>query len=76
MRCYRLMKAMTIENNRRNSPKVIPKLRVSVRAASTLMRPSESSFSSSSSSSSLSSPSKRRKLSDYSWVGDEKSSSE
>ncbi|KAG2321579.1 hypothetical protein Bca52824_014792 [Brassica carinata] len=74
VRCYKLMKAMAIENNRRNSPRVIAKLRVSVRAASTFMRPSdESSFSSSSS---LSSSSKRRKLSDYSWVGDDKSSSE
>ncbi|KAF8051169.1 hypothetical protein N665_1787s0003 [Sinapis alba] len=83
VRCYRLMKAMAIENNRRNSPKVIAKLRVSVRAASTLMKPSdELSFSSSSSSSSLSSssssssssfPCKRRKLSDYSWVGDDNS---
>ncbi|KAL1215337.1 Cyclin-D1-1 [Cardamine amara subsp. amara] len=70
VRCYRLMKAMAIENNIRNSPKVIAKLRVSVRAASTLMTPSESSSFSSSS------PSKRRKLSDYSWVGDEKSSSD
>ncbi|KAF2564607.1 hypothetical protein F2Q70_00015827, partial [Brassica cretica] len=74
VRCYRLMKAMAIENNRRNSPKVIAKLRVSVRAASTLMMPSEEpSFSSSAS---LSSPCKRRKLSDYSWVGDDNSSSE
>ncbi|CAN6938021.1 unnamed protein product [Brassica oleracea var. botrytis] len=70
VRCYKLMKAMAIENNRRNSPRVIAKLRVSVRAASTLMRPSDESSSSSSS------PSKRRKLSDYSWVGDDKSSSE
>lgn len=70
VRCYRLMKAMAMENNMRNSPKVIAKLRVSVRAASTLMTPSESSSFSSSS------PSKRRKLSDYSWVGDEKSSSD
>ncbi|KAG7586522.1 Cyclin C-terminal domain [Arabidopsis thaliana x Arabidopsis arenosa] len=69
VRCYRLMKAMAIENNRLNTPKVIAKLRVSVRAASTLTRPSdESSFSSSS-------PCKRRKLSGYSWVGDEKSTS-
>ncbi|EOA35408.1 hypothetical protein CARUB_v10020608mg [Capsella rubella] len=66
VRCYRLMKAMAIENNRLNTPKVIAKLRVSVRASSTLTRPStdESSFSSSSSSS----PCKRRKLSGYSWV--------
>ncbi|CAN7053832.1 unnamed protein product [Brassica rapa subsp. trilocularis] len=70
VRCYKLMKAMAIENNQRNSPRVIAKLRVSVRAASTLMRPSDESSSSSSS------PSKRRKLSDYSWVGDDKSSSE
>ncbi|KAJ0241229.1 Cyclin-D1-1 [Hirschfeldia incana] len=76
VRCYKLMKAMAIENNRRKSPRVIAKLRVSVRAASTLMRPSDESSFSSSSSSSVSSPSKRRKLSDYSWVGDDKSSSE
>ncbi|CAH8392166.1 unnamed protein product [Eruca vesicaria subsp. sativa] len=75
VRCYRLMKAMEIENNRKNSPKVIAKLRVSVRAASTLMRPSEEPYSSSSSSS-LSSPCKRRKLSDYSWLSDDNSSSE
>ncbi|CAA0327360.1 unnamed protein product [Arabidopsis thaliana] len=69
VRCYRLMKAMAIENNRLNTPKVIAKLRVSVRASSTLTRPSdESSFSSSS-------PCKRRKLSGYSWVGDETSTS-
>uniref|UniRef100_A0A1J3CWG6 Cyclin-D1-1 n=1 Tax=Noccaea caerulescens TaxID=107243 RepID=A0A1J3CWG6_NOCCA len=75
VRCYKLMKAMEIENNRRKAPRVIAKLRVSVRASSTtLMSPSdESSFSSST----LPSPSKRRKLSNYSWVGDDdKSSSE
>ncbi|CAN8235819.1 unnamed protein product [Cochlearia groenlandica] len=65
VRCYKLMKAMAIENNRRNSPRVIAKLRVSVKATSTLMWSSdESSFSSSSSSTSSlsSSTSKRRKL--------------
>ncbi|OAP14458.1 CYCD1 [Arabidopsis thaliana] len=65
VRCYRLMKAMAIENNRLNTPKVIAKLRVSVRASSTLTRPSDES----------SSPCKRRKLSGYSWVGDETSTS-
>lgn len=69
--CYRLMQRLVLNDSRRKQPKVIPQLRVTIRAR---MR---SSCDSSSSSSSSSSPTyKRRKLNNYLWVGDDKGGSE
>lgn len=69
--CYRLMQRLVLNDSRRKQPKVIPQLRVTIRAR---MR---SSCDSSSSSSSSSSPTyKRRKLNNYPWVGDDKGGSE
>ncbi|KGN51205.1 cyclin-D1-1 [Cucumis sativus] len=66
--CYRLMQPLTLESRRRKAPKVIPQLRVRVRAG---LRYSDSS--SSSSSSRL--PFKRRKLNNCVWVEDDKENS-
>ncbi|XP_022776049.1 cyclin-D1-1-like [Durio zibethinus] len=66
--CYRLMQELLLDNARRKLPKILPQLRVTIRAR---MRSSESSSSSSSS------PSyKRRKLNNCLWVDDDKGNSE
>lgn len=61
--CYQLMQEITVDNNRRKPPKLLPQLRVTVRA-----RVRSSGSSSSSSSSSY----KRRKLNNCLWVDDDK----
>ncbi|XWS68950.1 hypothetical protein CRYUN_Cryun04dG0137700 [Craigia yunnanensis] len=66
--CYRLMQELVLDNARRKPPKILPQLRVTIRAR---MRSSDSS---SSSSSSLSY--KRRKLNNCLWVDDDKGNSE
>lgn len=72
--CYRLMEEIVLDNSRRNSPKIIPQFRVTVR---TRMRSSDLSSTYSSSSSSSSSPNKRRKLNQtHLWVDDEKGNTE
>ncbi|KAJ9172083.1 hypothetical protein P3X46_015369 [Hevea brasiliensis] len=64
--CYQLMQDLVLDNSRRKPPKVLPLLRVTIRAR---MRSSDSSSSSSSSSSSFY---KRRKLNKCLWVNDDK----
>ncbi|KAJ4711166.1 Cyclin-D1-1 like [Melia azedarach] len=66
--CYQLMQQLVLNDNRRKSPKVIPQLRVTIRAR---MRSSSDSSSSSSSSPTY----KRRKLNNLLWVDDDKGSS-
>lgn len=61
--CYQLMQEITVDNNRRKPPKLLPQLRVTIRA-----RVRSSGSSSSSSSSSY----KRRKLNNCLWVDDDK----
>ncbi|XP_021651370.1 cyclin-D1-1 isoform X1 [Hevea brasiliensis] len=70
--CYRLMQDLVLDNSRRKPPKVLPLLRVTIRAR---MRSSDSSSSPSSSSSSSSSH-KRRKLNNCLWTDDDKGNSE
>lgn len=61
--CYQLMQEITVDNNRRKPPKLLPQLRVTIRA-----RVRSSGSSSSSSSSSY----KRRKINNCLWVDDDK----
>ncbi|XP_065860972.1 cyclin-D1-1 [Euphorbia lathyris] len=70
--CYRLMQDLVVDNSRRKTPKVLPVLRVTIRAR---MRSSDSSSSSTCSSFSSSSY-KRRKLNDCLWGDDDKGNSE
>ncbi|KAB1207934.1 Cyclin-D1-1 [Morella rubra] len=65
--CYRLMQEFVIDNSRRKPSKILPQLRVTIRAR---VR------SSGSSSSSASSSNKRRKLSNCLWEDDDKGNSE
>ncbi|OAY61536.1 cyclin-D1-1 [Manihot esculenta] len=71
--CYQLMQDLVLDNGRRKSPKVLPMLRVTIRAR---MRSCDSSASPSSSSSSSSSFYKRRKLNNCLWVNDDKVNTE
>ncbi|KAE8726081.1 Cyclin-D1-1 [Hibiscus syriacus] len=65
--CYRLMQELIVDNARREPPKILPQLRVTIRPG---MRSSDSSLSP------HSSPYKRRKLNNHSWVDDDKGNSE
>ncbi|GLT40064.1 hypothetical protein SLA2020_142220 [Shorea laevis] len=67
--CYRLMQELVLDSTRRKEPKVLPQLRVTIRAR---MRSTTDSSSSSSSSPSF----KRRKLNNFLWVDDDKGNSE
>ncbi|KAF5741044.1 cyclin-D1-1-like [Tripterygium wilfordii] len=69
IRCYRLMQDVVDDNKRRNPSKILPQLRVTIRART---RSSSDSSSSSFSSSSY----KRRKLNNCLWVEDDKGNSE
>ncbi|KAJ0095025.1 hypothetical protein Patl1_16218 [Pistacia atlantica] len=73
--CYRLMQQLVLNDRRRKAPKVLPQLRVTVRAR---MRSSSDSSSSSPSPSPSPSPIsyKRRKLNNCLWVDDDKGNSE
>ncbi|KDP21306.1 hypothetical protein JCGZ_21777 [Jatropha curcas] len=71
--CYQLMQDLVLDNSRRKPPKVLPLLRVTIRAR---MRSSDSSSSPTSSSSSSPSSYKRRKLNNCLWVDDDKGNSE
>ncbi|XP_043812879.1 cyclin-D1-1 isoform X1 [Manihot esculenta] len=66
--CYQLMQDLVLDNSRRKPPKVLPLLRVTIRARTRSLDSSSSPSSSSSSSSSY----KRRKLNNCLWVDDDK----
>ncbi|GLT36504.1 hypothetical protein SLA2020_108770 [Shorea laevis] len=67
--CYRLMQELVLDNTRGKQPRVLPHLRVTIRA-----KVRSTTYSSSSSSSSPCS--KRRKLNNFLWVDDDKGNSE